>query len=227
MSAFSQTRWTRVARAQAGGPAADTALSELCAAYYEPVVRFLACEGRTDDDARELAHGFFESLIAGRSIRGAHPARGRFRNYLLGALKHHLADHRDRMNAAKRGGGAEHREVEPDSMAGPAPDDRERAFDRQWALTIIARALASVGAEFEAAGKAAQFEALKPALTGAGAHHPQAARDLGISESAAKTAIHRLRQRFREAVKAEISHTVPEETDVDEELSYLLAVLIR
>jgi len=226
MSEFAATRWSCVARAKGCDSAARNALCELCEAYYEPVVSFLCCEGRPADDARDLAHEFFATLLAGGSLGGAHPARGRFRNYLLGALKHFLADRRDRANAAKRGGGAAHQPIDPESARSEAPDDRERAFDRQWAFTVISRALATVGGEFEAAGKSAQFEAFKPSLTTPGFHHADAARRLGLSEGAAKVAIHRLRQRFREAVKSEITDTVPTESDTDQELQYLLAVLI-
>jgi RNA polymerase sigma-70 factor (ECF subfamily) len=110
--------------------------------------------------------------------------------------------------------------------------DDEHAFDRQWALTVIARALEVVGAELRDAGKGAQFDTLKPWLIGSGADTPAldqatAAAALGMSEGAVKVAIHRLRQRFREAVKAEIAQTVPADADVDDELSHLVAVLVR
>jgi RNA polymerase sigma-70 factor (ECF subfamily) len=112
----------------------------------------------------------------------------------------------------------------------PAPDARETelAFDRQWALTVIARALEVVAAELRDAGKAAHFEALKPWLTGESAALSQAeiASTLGVSEGAAKVAIHRLRQRFREAVKTEIAQTVRDAADVEDELRHLLAVLV-
>lgn len=240
-SAFAATRWTLVTQAKGGDTAAQTALSELCAAYYAPVIAFLRAEGRTEDAARELAHEFFARVLGGQSLAGADAARGRFRSYLLGAVKHFLADQRDRAQAEKRGAGIEPVSLEmhasSDTGAGleiPAEADAqaEHAFDRQWALTIIARAMEVVGGELREAGKGAHFDALKPWLIGSGAEsstlsQADAARALGQSEGATKVAIHRLRQRFREAVKAEIAQTVPADADIDDELRHLVAVLVR
>ena len=228
---FAATRWTLVARATGGDSAAQAALSELCAAYYSPVNAFLRAEGRTEDAARELAHEFFARVLAGGALGGADAARGRFRSYLLGALKHFLADHRDRAHAEKRGGGIAPEPLDTATSAGlplPAARDDDRIFDRQWALTLISRALDIVGNELHDAGKSAHFDALKPWLTGENAALSQAdaARHLGVSEGAVKVAIHRLRQRFREAVKSEIAQTVRGEKDVDDELRHLLAVLV-
>ena len=233
-SHFAATRWTVVARAKGGDTAAKAALSELCAAYYAPVVAFLRSRGGNEDPAREQAHAFFARLLEGGSLGGADPARGRFRSYLLGAVKHFLGDERDRANAEKRGGGLEPVPLDAlatDSGLGvsvPVAPETELAFDRQWALTIIARALEVVAAELRDAGKSAHFDALKPWLTGECAALSQAdtAGQLGMSEGAVKVAIHRLRQRFREAVKTEIAQTVRDAADVDDELRHLLAVLV-
>ena len=230
-SHFAATRWTLVARASGGDSAAQSALSELCAAYYAPVNAFLRAEGRTEDAARELAHEFFARVLAGGALGGADAARGRFRSYLLGALKHFLGDHRDRANAEKRGGGIAPEPLDTGTHAGqplPAARDDDRVFDRQWALTLIARALEIVGGELRDAGKGAHFDALKPWLTGESAALSQAdaAQQLGVSEGAAKVAIHRLRQRFRETVKAEIAQTVHDPGEVDDELRHLLVVLV-
>ncbi len=113
-------------------------------------------------------------------------------------------------------------------LAAPARPEGERAFDRQWALTLIARALEITEAELSDAGKVEHFDVLKPWITGGGEPFPQAAavQQLGLSEGAVKVAIHRLRQRFREAVKAEIAQTVPTPADIDDELRHLLAVLL-
>lgn len=228
MSDFAATRWTLVAQARGNDTEAKAALAELCDAYYKPVIAFLACEGRTQDAARELAHEFFAIILAGKSLGGAERGRGRFRSYLLGALKHFLADHREKANAEKRGGGVESVPLDTATGAGlslPAQPDDERVFDRQWALTVIARALDVVGGELRDAGKAAHFVVLKPWLMGDGGDQAVAATQLGMGASAVKVAIHRLRQRFREAVKGEIAQTVPDAADVDEELRHLVAVL--
>jgi DNA-directed RNA polymerase specialized sigma24 family protein len=232
---FAATRWTLVLRARGETPAARAALSELCAAYYQPVVRFLAREGRADDAARELAQEFFVRILQRGELGAADPARGRFRSYLLGAVKHFLADQRKHAHRAKRGGGAV-----PEPLDAPATEDSSALqvaeagatvpdawFDRQWALTVMDRALTVVEQEFKSTDKAAQFTVLKPWLVGdsAALAQAEAARQLGLNEGAVKVAIHRLRKRFREQIRAEIAQTVADGTDLDAELRYLVEVL--
>ena len=234
MSEFAATRWTLVSQAKGDDATAKSALSELCEAYYAPVVAFLRAGGREEDAARELAHEFFARILGGQSLAGADAARGRFRAYLLGAVKHFVSDRRDRDRAGKRGGGAEAVPLDTSTAAGlnlaaPADAQLDRAFDRQWALTIIARAMDAVGAELRDAGKGEQFDVLKPWLIGTESpalSQANASRMLGIGEGAVKVAIHRLRHRFREAVKAEIAETVPADSDIDDELGHLVAVLV-
>ena len=223
-SNFSATRWTLVLRASGEGESAKAALSDLCAAYYAPVVAFLRREGRDDDAAREMAHGFFADLLEG-GVGAPERERGRFRSYLLGALKHYLSKHRAAAIAQKRGAGAEHVPIagEYDTQPGialPSAPDDTRIFDREWAHTLITRALAALEAE-----KPMHFPTLKPWLDG-GATSPQAdaARALGMSETAVKVAIHRLRARFRELIRAEVAATVNGESEVADELRHLIAI---
>jgi DNA-directed RNA polymerase specialized sigma24 family protein len=236
-SSFHDTRWTLVSRSCGSDTQAKAALSELCAAYYAPVVAFLRRDGRTEDEARELAHDFFAKLLAGGAIEGASPESGRFRSYLLGALKHFAADQRDKASAAKRGGGVCHLPlVAPDvdgttqpglqlADARAQPPDAE--FDRQWALTLLARALAALEMALSTEGKAGHFAVLKPWLSVSGNEPPQAeaAARLDMSEGALKVAIHRLRQRFRDSVRAEIAQTLADDSAVEEELQALRAAL--
>ena len=232
---FHDTRWTLVSRSRGSDAQARSALSELCEAYYAPVVTFLRRDGRDEDVARELAHDFFAKLLAGGAIEGADPLRGRFRSYLLAALKHFAADQRDHDHAVKRGGGQIDAVIENDDsstgaglqIADESVEAPDVAFDRQWALTVLARALATLEAELRDSGKGHQFETLKPWLTADGDATPQAeaAAKLGLSEDAVKVAIHRLRKRFREAVKAEIAQTVSDSGNVREELDSLMAAL--
>lgn len=222
-STFHPTRWTLVLNARGKSAEAKAALSDLCAAYYMPVVSFLHREGRNEDTAREMAHAFFESLLAG-GLGMPDPERGRFRSYLLGALKHFLVKHRGGLLAAKRGGGAEHVPLEDEeAMPLPGMADDVLAFDREWALALIARALARLEAEYS--GKPRMFAVLKPWLDGA-ADGPQAeaAQVLGMSETAVKVAIHRLRTRFRELIRSEVAATVNDPLEVKEELRHLIAV---
>src|SRR5208337_351640 len=151
-----ETRWTLVLRARGESPAAQSALSELCEAYYAPVLTFIRQSGRQDEAARDLTQEFFARLLAGRGLDTVQQGRGRFRSFLLGAVKHFLADQHDRAQAAKRGGGQTVVSIEagtgtgtttelqiPDP-AGPVPDT---VFDRQWAVTLVERALDVLSAE--------------------------------------------------------------------------------
>jgi DNA-directed RNA polymerase specialized sigma24 family protein len=231
-SGFAPTRWTLVMRSQGTTPEARLALSELCGAYWTPVFHFLRREGQGEDAARELAQEFFARVLAGNGFSAADPARGRFRSYLLGALRHFLGDIREKASRRKRGGDREHEALEPgdevqDVAGGDGPPDA--GFDREWALAVMARALAAVELDFTQTGKLGQFEALKPWLAGGvdSGSHERAVRELGLGESALKVAIHRLRKRFREAVRLEIAQTLPDGADPGEELRYLVEVLAR
>ena len=237
--AFAPTRWTLILRAKGESPEARAALGELCEMYYQPVFRFLRREGRVDDDAREAAQEFFARVLRTAGFPEAAPDRGRFRSYLLGALKHFLADQRKHERRLKRGGGAVmesldgrvegglsgfHDPIElPDPLA-PAPD---AAFDREWALEVMSRALDRLKSEFEVEEKAGQFEILKPWLVGESLSlsQAQAAQQLATTEGAVKVMIHRLRKRFREVVRLEIGQTLHDSDQVDEELRHLIEAL--
>jgi DNA-directed RNA polymerase specialized sigma24 family protein len=245
-AAFVTTQWTRVLEARGDSPEAQAALGELCTAYYAPVLAFIQRGGRDEHTARDLTQEFFARLLARRGLDTVERGRGRFRSFLLGAVKHFLADQDDRVSAAKRGGGQAPLPLDAQgsgdttqgggglkSMALQVPDPAtpvpDAFFDRQWALTLLDRALVALAAEHRAAGKSTQFETLKPWLTGDTEQLSQAeaARRLDLNEGALKVAIHRLRKRFRELVKAEIAQTVDAGTDVQAELNYLLEALSR
>lgn len=232
---FAATRWTLVQRARGDSPEARAALSDLCALYYGPVEAFIRCQGMDPEGARDLTQEFFARLLGGSGVAGAEAARGRFRSYLLGAVKHFLQLERTRRRAAKRGGGAEHLrltahpENTPDGVnpSDPAVESADRAFDRQWAHALLARALDQLAMKMEAEGKRDQFEILKPCLLGQSDPTPQAelASRLSANETAVKVAIHRLRKRFRESVRAEIAETLTDRGLVDEEMRHLIAAL--
>ena len=228
------TRWTLVLRAGRQDTAAAAALSELCELYWQPVFRFLRSEGRPEDAARELTQEFFARLLRAGSVGSADPGRGRFRSYLLGAVKHFLQDERAHARRQKRGGGHAPEPLPEETTqahgSGTVPSvdpPTDAHFDREWALHVLERSLHALAAEMRAAGKADTFDILKPWLTGACADltQAQAATRLGISEGAVKVAIHRLRQRFRELVRRDIAATVDRPEDVDDEVRYLVEVL--
>lgn len=234
-SAFALTRWTLVARSQGDAPEARAALSELCATYYAPVVTFLTRSGRGEDAARECAHEFFEYILARGTLGKAERERGKFRSYLLGSLKHFMARAHENATRQKRGGGAA--PISLDALGHGAESALELAdfqtlppdafFDRQWALVILHRSLAVLEREFIAEGKGGHFTRLRPWLIGDAGHGDQAAtaRDLSMTEGALKATIHRLRRRFRTAVREEVSQTLTEPLRVEEEMRVLFAAL--
>lgn len=231
-ASFLTTRWTRVGLAKEESEDGRCALEELCHAYYEPVVAFLRWELRDPDAAREMSHAFFAEMLAGGKIGAAEPGRGRFRSYLLGAVKHFLANHRGAARRMKRGGGAEHVSLDEeasraDEIADPRQESPDAAFDRQWAITSLAHAMEAVRSECESEGRGEFYHAVKPWLTGEAAHGDQGAvaEACGMSTAALKMAISRLRRRFREAVRAEIAGTLEDEAMVDAEMRELFAAL--
>lgn len=225
-SAFAPTRWTLVVQAQGRTPEAKAALSDLCAAYYAPVAEFIRQWLRGADQAADLTQEFFAEILSHGGVEGAAQGRGRFRSYLLGAVKHFLSRAREREQALKRGGGIEFTSLDTGHDMPDAALPPDAAFDRQWALTLLGRALDSLESQFAAEEKAETFRVLKPWLTGE-ADTPQstAAAALGLSETAVKVAIHRLRQRFRQQLRAELTATLDSAIMVDEEMSHLFAAL--
>lgn len=208
------------------------ALAELCDAYYEPVVAYLRSVLRDADAAREMSHAFFANVLAGGAIHTAEPDRGRFRSYLLGAVKHFLSHEREKQLSTRRGGGvdvvamdeaaaADH--VIPDATQLPA----DAAYDRQWALTVLAKAMDGLRIECASQGKSALFDQIKPWLTGDAGHGDQAAlaAACGLGGSALKMTIQRLRKRFREKLLEEISSTLDDPSLAQEEMRSLIAAL--
>jgi RNA polymerase sigma-70 factor (ECF subfamily) len=197
---FATTHWTRVVEARGHSPEAKAALSDLCAAYYAPVFAFIRWHAPDQDAARELTQEFFARLLARESLGSVDPRRGRFRSYLLGAVKHFLADARDHAQRLKRHAAQPVESIEAGMNTSTAVQLRDtktlspdREFDRKWALTVLDRALAGLAEEHKAAGNSEQFETLKPWLTGdaEGLSQADAARRLGLNAGALKVAIHR------------------------------------
>jgi RNA polymerase sigma factor (sigma-70 family) len=238
---FQTTRWTQVIAARGTSPAAKEALRELCAAYYAPVELFVRRYCGGEPDARDLTHEFFARVLEadGTSLGRADRTRGRFRTYLLGAVKHHLADDRDRRRTLKRGGGRVQQSLdrprsdaagdadEPLAIADPDGFPPDAYFDRQWALAVLEQALAALRAEADAKNERARFEVLQRWLVTPqdGSAASAAARSLEMTDAAFKVAVHRLRKRFRKIVVDRIAVTVHDPAEVDEELAYLLSAV--
>ncbi len=222
---FAITRWSAVVSLQGSDPlAARGALNWLCEAYWQPLVEHARRRGHQQHEAQDLVQDFFMRLLEKRDLQ-ADPARGRFRSYLLGALEHFMANQRERMRAAKRGGGQVPAALDERLVA--TDSSPERAFTRDWATTLLARTLEQLEGEFQAPRRAEQFAACKPFLTGDGKADSYAAIgiQLGMSEGAVKVAVHRLRSRYRELLRLEVAQTVEDPAAIDDELADLLGAL--
>jgi RNA polymerase sigma-70 factor (ECF subfamily) len=231
---FATTRWSLVAAAgQGGSPEAQQALATLCEVYWYPLYAYARQHLPSAHDAQDQTQAFFAELLEKEYLQAADPRRGRFRSFLLTAFKHFLSRQREREHAQKRGGGT--RLLSLDFQSGerryglePAdPATPESAYERRWALAILGQALARLRQEFADAGKARVFDRLKGALEGDGAQQSYAeiGAELGLSESAVKVAVHRLRRRYQELLRAEIAQTVASPGEVEDELRDLFAAV--
>lgn len=231
---FLTTQWTRVIAAKGESEDARLALGELCEAYYAPVVDFLRKEGRSDEDARELAHDFFEWLLSRDALASLERERSRFRSYLLGALKHYIVHQREKAAARKRGSQVTHLHLEDATDTSPGLDPADplalapdREFDRQWALHLIRQALTTLKSEWIAAGREEEFTNLRPFLDGNSSHGEliQLAERTGLNENTLRSQLHRLRRDFQKHLKAKVSPTVTSNQDTSTELHTLIDAL--
>lgn len=231
---FLTTRWSVVVSAQGGGTQeAQSALEALCGAYWYPLYAYVRRLGRSPHDAQDLTQDFFARLIEKDYLRTADRAKGRFRTFLLVALKRFSANEWDRAQAQKRGGGsafvpfdtafAESRyAVEP-----PPTLPAEREYEHRWAITLLAQAMTRLRTEYETAGRTGEFDELKGYLTAerGAIPYPAIAAALKATESGARGAVHRLRKRFRELFRMQIADTVSDAAEVDDEVKHVVAAL--
>jgi len=233
---FASTQWSLVlAAGRRSTPEAEQALAKLLSAYWPPIYAFLRRRGHAAPEAEDLTQSFFVRLLEKNYLRDARRERGKFRSFLLASLKHFLANEWDRARTRKRGGQFQFISIEEiASQENSSPPDTqtltpEEQFERHWALTALNRVIARVAAEYKDSGKASLFEGLKDFLIGAdGLPYQQVAVALEMSEGAVKTAVHRLRGRFRKMLRAEIAETLPNPYDpaeIDGEIRYLLKTL--
>jgi len=232
---FASTHWSLVLAAKPGEASrtrARAALEALCRTYWYPLYAYVRFRGYSSQDAQDLTQSFFAKIIEKGGFASADPQRGRFRSYLLGALKHFLANEWHRAQAQKRGGTVQFIEwdaLDPEVRYAASlnqSEDPEQLFDREWALETTNASLEALRGEMVKAGKHDQFDALKGSLTGESeASREQISTRLGLSEGAVKVAVHRLRKRYRELLRASIAETVTSDADLDEEMRYLIAVL--
>lgn len=233
-SPFVTTHWSVVlAAGQTDTPRARRSLEQLCQAYWYPLYVYVRRRGYRPEDAEDLTQEFFARLLRSHFLNLADPERGRFRSFLLTALKHFLADEWARVRAQKRGGARSLLPLDVESAEmryhlEPADDlTPEKVYEQRWARTLLANVIEQLRGEYEAQGKGALFDELKNCLTKARAAvaYAELAARLKVQEGALRVAVHRLRQRYRDLLRAEIAHTVSEPEEVEEELRYLLRVL--
>jgi RNA polymerase sigma-70 factor (ECF subfamily) len=227
---FATTHWTVVlAAGKQSTPQSARALEELCRAYWFPLYAYVRRRGHSREDAEDLTQAFFARFLEKNYLAGLSAERGRFRAFLLASLKHFLANEWDKSQRQKRGGGVMPLSLDwqtADSQfqiaatAGPSPD---KAFDREWAVALLAKVIERLQTECEAEGRARQFAELKIFLTaGKGTlTHAAAAQALGMDEVAVRVAVHRLRKRYRQLLRDEIAQTLADAADVDEEMRAL------
>jgi RNA polymerase sigma-70 factor (ECF subfamily) len=192
-------------------------------------------QGHSPPDAQDLTQEFFARLLQKDYLKAAAREKGRFRTFLIVALKRFLANEWDRLRAQKRGGGQPLLSLDTDLAEQlyriePAADaTADRIFERRWALTLLDRTMTRLREEFTRAGRADEFDRLKVCLTAARGEiaYPEVAAALGMSESTARVAVHRLRKRFREVFREEIAHTVSSPDEIEEEVRYLMTVLAQ
>ena len=233
---FPPTRWSVVlAAARRNTPESAAALDALCRAYWRPLYAYARRSGQSPHDAQDLTQAFFARLLEKNWLETADREKGRLRTFLIVALKNFLGKEWRRESAQKRGGGNAHVPLDTafaethyavDSPAKLAPDE---LFDRQWALTLLDLTLKRLQAEFAAAGRADAFESLKSSLMArhGAIDYAALAAQLGVNAGAARVAVHRLRKRFREIYREEISQTLTEDADLEGELRHLAAALAR
>jgi DNA-directed RNA polymerase specialized sigma24 family protein len=233
---FATTQWSIVLGA--GGRLsrvdARAALSELCEIYWPPLYAYLRHRGESPANAADTVQGFFALLLEREDLASVHPERGRFRSFLLASLKHFQANERDKQAAIKRGGGRSllplDVEAAEDQFKFEPLDARtpETLYDRCWALTVLDRAKGKLREAYAKTAKLERFETLLPYLGGeAQQSYRDAADALELTEGAVKTAVHRLRREYRDAIRSEIAQTVESEDEIDLEIAALFQALRR
>ena len=227
---FATTHWTVVlAAGKRSTPQSDSALEQLCRTYWFPLYAYVRRRGHNKEDAEDLTQAFFARFLAKNYLAGLSAERGRFRAFLLASLKHFLINDWKKSQRQKRGGGESplsldwqtaDTKFQVAATNEPSPD---KAFDREWALALLAKVFGRLQKECEADSKAKLFGQLKIFLTAGKDNTAQAevAKALGMEEGAVRVAIHRLRKRYRNLLRDEIAQTLSDAADVDEEMRAL------
>lgn len=233
---FATTHWSIVLTARKEGgsePQIQEALTQLCRTYWPPLFAYLRRQGYSQHDAEDLVQGFFERLLEEDFLRDVAREKGRFRSFLLAALRHHVANVHRYQRTQRRGGSQIHIALDEPGVgerceaalaSGGIP---ELVFDRVWAETVLANAAARLRKEYATSGRAQLYEVLRRwlAVEAKPGEYARLSSSLEMTEGALAVAVHRLRHRFRQLARAQVAETVRAPGDVEEELAHLLRVL--
>jgi RNA polymerase sigma-70 factor (ECF subfamily) len=231
---FTTTHWSVVlAAGHESSPGAQEALEKLCRTYWYPLYAFARRQGCAVEEAEDMTQEFFARLLAKNYLSLADPARGRFRSFLLTSLKNFLANEWRLVSRAKRGGGQQFIPLDTENAEGRyahEPVDEaspDKLYEKRWAATVLEQAMDRLHEEFRATGREKLFAELKAFVWGDRdvTSQVEVAARLRMSEGAVNVAVHRMRRRYRELLRAEIADTVASPAEVDEELHHLKAVL--
>jgi len=232
---FAPTQWSVVLEARSSAAGRGPALERLCSTYWLPIYSYLRRRGHSAQDSEDLTQGFFAYLLGSDFLDRPDPTKGRFRGYLIGALKHYLSGHFERENAQKRGGGAkllnwDNLDAEREfSAVDQGQQDPSEAYETGWAMALFGESLKKLEAEQVSAGKGRQFMVLKRYLSASPTRgdYDRSADELGMSRTHVAVAVHRLNSRYREIIRMEIAATVQDPSEVKLEIQHLLKALQR
>ena len=233
---FRTTHWSVVlTAADPERPEAAAALETLCRSYWYPLYAFVRRQGQTPEDAQDLTQAFFAHLLRKDFLSGVGPEKGRFRSFLLACLKHFLADEWEKARTAKRGGSGPERRLDLEQaepryqLESRVEASAESLYERRWALDLLDHVLDRLRHEAAASGREAVFVQLQACLLGERPTetYAQLGARLGLSETAVKVTVHRLRRQYRELLREEIARTVTHPDEIDEEMRYLFEVVSR
>lgn len=231
---FATTRWTVVlAAGQRDAPQAAVALEELCRTYWYPLYVYVRRQGHSREDAEDFTQAFFARLLDKNYLAGISSDKGKFRAFLLVAVKRFLANEWDRAHCQKRGGGAlplslDWQDADTRYQIDPADNlSPDKLYDRAWAVTMLERVITRLRDENSAEGKGAHYEKLKPFLMvgRSDISYAAAGAALGLAEGAVRVAVHRLRRRYGELLREEIAQTLADPAQADEEMRALFSAL--
>ena len=227
---FPSTEWTLVLAAGSDAARSHAALESLCRSYWQPLYAFARRRGHSPEDSEDAVQGFLETILARGSLSNVERGGTRFRSWLLGGFVHHLTSVRRRAYTVRRGGGAIPVSLDDAEAALPADTalSPDQAYDRRWAELVLAAGVQRLREQHQRTGKSALWDACEPIITGrAAVSYASMGAALGITEQAVGLHIHRLRQRLKKLVRAEVARTVMTPADLDAELSYLLSLFQR